>query len=138
MLDTNVVSTAFRSRFGASNALLDLLVDRRFVALVTTPLFLQYEDVLKRPEQRLASGLSLNDVDDLLRELAALLEPVEVHYRWRPQLSDPGDELVLEAAVNGRAKLLVTYDKGFAAAALRFGVAVAEPKDVLHKLGKRA
>jgi hypothetical protein len=32
-----------------------------------------------------------------------VIEPVEVHYQWRPQLSDAGDELVLEAAVNGRA-----------------------------------
>jgi hypothetical protein len=29
---------------------------------------------------------------------------------WRPQLSDPGDELVPEAAVNGHADALVTYN----------------------------
>jgi len=31
-----------------------------------------------------------------------------VHLRWRPQLRDPDDGLVLEAAVNGRADALVT------------------------------
>jgi predicted nucleic acid-binding protein len=30
---------------------------------------------------------------------------------WRPQLRDPGDELVLEAAVNGRANAVVTFNK---------------------------
>jgi predicted nucleic acid-binding protein len=30
--------------------------------------------------------------------------------RWRPQLSDPKDELVLEAAVNGEADALVTHN----------------------------
>ena len=28
-----------------------------------------------------------------------------------PQLRDPGDEMVLEAAVNGRAELLVTFNE---------------------------
>ena len=32
--------------------------------------------------------------------LIALAAPVMVHYRWRPQLRDPGDEMLLEAAVN--------------------------------------
>jgi hypothetical protein len=29
---------------------------------------------------------------------------------WRPQLADPADELVLEAAVNGRASAIVTHN----------------------------
>jgi PIN domain len=49
-------------------------------------------------------------VDRLLAELAALLEPVEIHFRWRPQARDPSDEMVLEAAINGRADALVTYN----------------------------
>ena len=38
-------------------------------------LFLEYEDVLQRADQRAASGLSVKDVDAILNELAALLEP---------------------------------------------------------------
>lgn len=40
---------------------------------------------------------------------ASAAEAVEVHFLWRPQLSDPADEPVLEAAVNGQAAILVTY-----------------------------
>ncbi|WP_331251150.1 PIN domain-containing protein [Rhizorhabdus dicambivorans] len=69
--------------------------------LATPSLFLEYEDVLKRPEQRQVTGLSLQDVNELLDELAALVEPVEVHLLWRPQLRDPDDEMVLEAAITG-------------------------------------
>ena len=32
-----------------------------------------------------------------------IVEPVRIHYLWRPQLRDPEDEMVLETAVNGRA-----------------------------------
>ena len=77
--------------------------------LATPPLFLEYEAVLKRPEQLAASGLSPADVDAALDALAALIEPVEAHLSWRPQLDDPDDEMVLEAAINGRADALVTY-----------------------------
>jgi hypothetical protein len=38
---------------------------------------LEYEEVLKRPEQRLAHGLALDAIDEFLAELAALVEPVE-------------------------------------------------------------
>ena len=93
------------------------------------------EDVLKRPEHRLANGLAPELIDDLLAELAALIEPVELHFRWRPQVRDPGDEMVLEAAINGDADALVTYNvSDFAVAADRFGVLVLRPVDVLKKV----
>jgi hypothetical protein len=38
-------------------------------------------------------------------------ESVKVNYLWRPQLSDAGDEMVLEAAVNGRADAIVTFNR---------------------------
>jgi putative PIN family toxin of toxin-antitoxin system len=85
-----------------------LIATRRLVALATPPLFLEYEDVLKRPEHRLAHGLAPEAMEEFLAELAALIEPVEVHFQWRPQSRDPNDEMVLEAAINGRADALVT------------------------------
>jgi hypothetical protein len=42
-------------------------------------LFLEYEDVLKRPEQRVVHGLSPAAIDEFLAELAALAEPVDIH-----------------------------------------------------------
>jgi predicted nucleic acid-binding protein len=105
------------------------------VPLLTPALFLQYEDVLKRPEQLHASGLTLGQVDQRLAALARLAEAVTVHFLWRPQLPDPGDELVLEAALNGRADALVTYDiRHFAATAARFGLRIARPAEVLEEL----
>ena len=55
-----------------------------------------------------AAGLSNAQPHVFLDAIAALAEPVESHYVWRLQLRDPGDEMVLEAAVNGRAKAIVT------------------------------
>ncbi len=137
MLDTSVIVAALRSRFGASNALLEHVARGRVRPLVTTALFLEYEDVVKRPETRLATGMSDEEVDGFLAALASAAEPVEVNFRWRPQLSDPKDELVLEAAVNGEADALVTHNiRDFEPARQVFGLRVLLPRDVLRELRK--
>ena len=64
--------------------------------------------------------------------------PVEVHYQWRPQLSDAGDEIVLEAAVNGRADMIVTFNhRDYKNAPERFGIAVRTPAQALLELRKK-
>ncbi len=135
VLDTSVVVAGLRTRLGAGNAVLRLVANRRLVALASPPLFLEYEDVLKRPEQRLAHGLPPEAVDQFLAELAALVEPVEVHFLWRPQVRDPKDEMVLEAAINGRADALITYNVAdFALAGQRFRIPILTPADLLKKV----
>src|SRR5260370_3261672 len=109
VLDTSVVVAGLRTQLGAGNAVLRLVATRRLVALATPPLFLEYEDVLKRPEHRLAHGLTPEAIEEFLAELAALIEPVEVHFQLRPHSPDPNGELVLEGANKGRAEALVTF-----------------------------
>ena len=135
VLDTSVVVAALRTRHGAANQVLRLVAGERLVLLATPPLFLEYEEVLGRPEQRLIHGLSPEGVEEFLAELAAVVEPVDVHFQWRPQVRDPSDEMVLEAAINGRADALVTYNiKHFAAPGDRFGIPILRPVDVLRKV----
>jgi len=103
--------------------------------LATPPLFLEYEEVLMRAEHRLVHQLSQEELADFLQELAALIEPVELHFRWRPQVHDSNDEMVLEAAINGEADALVTYNVGdFLTAAERFGVPVLTPAQFLQRM----
>ena len=49
-------------------------------------------------KHRLAAGASERDVQNLIDTLIGVAEPIEVHYQWRQQLSDVGDEMVLEPA----------------------------------------
>lgn len=135
VLDTSVVVAGLRTRWGAGNAVLRLVAERRVGLLATPPLFLEYEDVLKRPEHRLAHGLTPLEIDEFLAELAALIEPVEVHFQWRPQTRDPNDEMVLEAAINGEADAIVTYNVAdFAEAGERFAIAILRPTELLKKV----
>ena len=135
VLDTNILTAGLRSRDGASFTILALVAGRHVRPLVATALFLEYEAVLRRPEQVEVHGLSAIALDRFFAEFAALSEPVDVHFVWRPQLSDMNDELVLEAAVNGRADALLTYNvKDFGDAAQRLGVRVISPGQLLVEM----
>lgn len=135
VFDTDIVVTALRSATGASNAVLREVAHGRLTPLVTPALFLEYEAVLERPEQRLAHGLGLADIDRFLAAFAAACEAVEVSFQWRPQLGDANDEMVLEAAVNGRAQALVTHNvRDFVKGVEKFGVRVLRPGELLKEL----
>jgi predicted nucleic acid-binding protein len=103
--------------------------------LASPALVLEYEDVLLRPSQIRAHGLTEGEVHRILLALAKLLEPVDIHYRWRPQLPDPADELVLDIAVNGRADALVTHNRRhFVSVERIFGIPVLTPGEMLRRL----
>lgn len=126
-----------RSQLGASSQVLIAVAERRIKPLVTTAVFLEYEAVLLRAEQRLATGLNEADVAGFLGAMAAAAEAVEISFRWRPQLRDPADELMLEAAVNGQAEAIVTHNvTDFDPASARFGVRILTPAQVLKELAK--
>jgi putative PIN family toxin of toxin-antitoxin system len=134
VIDTNVLVAALRSTSGYSRALIRRVLQQETVAGVSIPLFLEYEAVLTRPKQLAAFGLSERDVTEFLDGLAFCLAPIEISYLWRPQLRDPADEMVLEAAVNGRASSLVTWNvKDFGPAA-HFGIDVITPTILLANL----
>jgi putative PIN family toxin of toxin-antitoxin system len=95
VFDTNVLVAATLSPFGASFQLLALLPERRFELLVSVPVMLEYEEVLKREDMRAQSHLALEEVDVLLDMLAAVGTPCTPFFQWRPQLPDPDDEMFL-------------------------------------------
>lgn len=135
VLDTSVLVAALRSRRGASNRVVELVALGKVRPLVSTTLFLEYEDVLLRAETRLATKMNEADIQRFLAAFASAAEGVDVNFRWRPQLTDPKDEFVLEAAVNGQADALVTHNvRDFRSAAPRFGLRVLLPRELLKEL----
>ena len=134
VLDTNVVVAAFRSRQGASSALLRRTEAGTIRMLCSTALLLEYEAVLGRPVIREATGHSLRDVEIIVDALAAVAEPVDVRFRTRPLLRDPNDEIVVEAAGNGRADAIATHNVKDFAPAQTLGIDIATPAEILRRL----
>jgi len=98
-------------------------------------LALEYEAICRGPEHMAAAGLTSEEVDIFVTAVVAMAEPIESHFLWRPQLRDPGDELVLEAAVNGHAAAIVTFNvRDFAGVPRQFGVDVLTPREALRTI----
>lgn len=135
VLDTDVIVAAIRSTSGASaeivrRALRGLLTVEASVAVV-----LEYEAVATRAEHLSAGDLTEAEALKVIDALAAVALPVDIHFRWRPQLRDVDDEMVFEAAINARDRTIITFNtRDFAAAAERFDVTLATPAQYLESI----
>jgi putative PIN family toxin of toxin-antitoxin system len=135
VLDTSVIVAAMRSPAGASAALLMAARRGELILVANVALALEYEATCCRDEHRVAGGLSANQVSIFLDAVIAMIEPIESHFMWRPQLRDADDELVLEAAVNGRASAIVTFNlRDFGDIPLQFGIEVLTPAVALKRI----
>jgi len=135
VLDTDVVVAGMRSPAGASAALLMAARSRRLVLLATVATFIEYEAVCQHAEHREVAGLNRPEARQFLDALAQLVEAVEAHYLWRGRLRDPNDDMVLDAAINGQADAIVTFNrKDFGAVASEFDIEVLLPRDALRRI----
>jgi len=138
VLDTDVFLAGILSRRGASRVLIEGGLRGRFAWMMSPPLFLEYEAVLLRAKNLAAAGISMADAGHLLAGVADAIEPVAMDFLWRPQLTDPADEMVLETAVNGNVRYLVSFNTRFntrhlARASMRFAIESVRPGELLAR-----
>lgn len=134
VLDTNILVAGLRSKSGASNALLIAGFRARYEWCCSIPLFYEYEDVLNRAEFLLDTGLTRKVVAEFIEDIASIVVPVGIDFQWRPQLHDPGDEMVLEAAINCNGAVVTHNQRDFGTAPARFGLALLSPADALQRI----
>ena len=138
VLDTSVLVAALRSQQGASNLLVEAVLTGRIRPLLSVPLVLEYEAVLKRPDQLIAFHLTASEVDRMLVAICTVGVLVQLSFRWRPQLNDPDDEMILDTAVNGSADAIVSYNRrDFEAGARFFGIQVLSPAEAWRMFGRK-
>src|SRR5215469_2087868 len=132
-----MIVAAMRSPSGASAAILRAVRREKVELLLSVPLAMEYEAVCLRPEQQIVAGLSEQEVHIFVEAVIAMAEPVKIHFLWRPQLRDTGDEMVLETAVNRRADLLVTFnERDYGTVPEQFGIQVTTPRQALGRIRK--
>ena len=79
--------------------------------LANVALAFEYEATCRLAEHAVAAGLTAYEVGIFVDSVLAMVEPVESYFVWRPMLRDPADEMILEAAANGRAAAIVTFNQ---------------------------
>jgi predicted nucleic acid-binding protein len=135
VLDPDVIVAAMRSTSGASAAILRAARAGTATLLLSVPLAMEYEAVCRAAEHRLAAPMDDRQIGIFIDAIIAMSEPVETHFLWRPQLRDPNDEMVLEAAVNGRVDALVTFNvRHFGDAPKRFGIDLLLPSAAIRRI----
>jgi putative PIN family toxin of toxin-antitoxin system len=134
VVDTNVLVSALRSRQGASFRLIREIGQGRFEVALSVPLFLEYQEVCHRTREY--ANRSVRQIDEILNYVCSVCALHAVHYLWRPLLSDPDDDMILELAVAANATHIVTHNVRDFRGCDRFGVTVITPADFLELLGE--
>jgi putative PIN family toxin of toxin-antitoxin system len=111
-----------------------LLNDPRWQINLSTPLVLEYEEVLKRPD--VIEGFSNEAIDTFLDGLCAIANQHDIFYLWRPLARDPDDDFLLELAIRAQADFIVTYNASDLLPAAQFGIALVTAKEFLQQMGE--
>jgi putative PIN family toxin of toxin-antitoxin system len=135
VVDTNVFVTALRSKHGASYKLIQLIKEGVFQFNLSVPLALEYEAVAKRTIGEIT--LDENEVDNILDFVISKSNLWQIFYLWRPELNDPGDDMVLELAVTANCQYIITYNVAdFKPTKKKFGITAITPKEFLQMVGE--
>jgi predicted nucleic acid-binding protein len=97
-------------------------------------LALEYEAVAKRMIGEIA--LSEKEIDDILDFVISNSNHWQIYYLWRPQLKDPGDDMVLELAVTASCNYIITYNVNDFKGIEKFGIKAITPKEFLELVGE--
>ena len=132
VVDTCVLVSAIRSRQGASFQVLSRIGTGVFDVAVSVPLVLEYEDALLR--HAADSGLTPNDVRDVVDYVCSVANRQEVFFLWRPLLKDPNDDMVAELAVAAGCEAIVTHNLRDFVGIEKFGLVSSTPATFLKQI----
>lgn len=135
VVDTNVFVAACLGT-GASNAVIATCFRGEHTALMGAALLAEYEDVLRRAELFKNCRLTLEERDELLDIFLASCSWTRIYYGWRPNLPDEGDNHLVELAVAGGAKRIVTHNlRDLRSKELKFpDILAVTPEDFLKEV----
>jgi putative PIN family toxin of toxin-antitoxin system len=107
VVDTNIFLGACLGT-GSASAVISACLRGQAVPLMGNALFNEYEDVFARTELFSQSLLDHEERSELLDIFLSVCEWTRIYYGWRPNLPNEGDNHLVELAVAGSAKYIVT------------------------------
>ena len=108
VVDTSVLISSLIGREGPSREVIRQCLLGNLKPLISTALFLEYETVSERKNIRQLCPLNDGEIREFIAAFLTVCEWVQIHYLWRPNLKDEGDNFLIELAVAGNAELILT------------------------------
>lgn len=108
VVDTNVMWQAFKGNGSVSREILNLVLRRKIDLILSEAVFLEYEDVLKRPFSLSQFRLEAQQVDTILDLVLAVATWQKINYRCWPNLKAAADHMLVELAVLSGAQFIIT------------------------------
>ena len=127
VIDTNVVFEGLTKRGGAAGLIIDAWLAGLLQVYVSNALAYEYADVLSRK----LSESRWQRIKPVLGTLLSRTQFVTIYYSWRPISSDPGDEHVIDCAMNAGAIVVTSNVRDFRAAEESLGLRVATPVEMV-------
>ena len=130
VIDTNVVFEGLTKRGGAAGLIIDAWLAGLLQVCVCDALAYEYADVLSRK----LSKARWQRLKPVLGTLLSKAQFVVVHYSWRPISPDPGDEHVIDCAMNAGATVITWNVRDFRTARETLGLRVITPVEAVIQL----
>jgi putative PIN family toxin of toxin-antitoxin system len=134
VIDTSVLISALIGKRGASREVIRRCLTGKYQPLISNPLFQEYEAVSSRKQVREICPFSPGEIRDLLNAFYSVCSWVPIYYLWRPNLKDESDNFLIELALAGNSRTIVTNNvKDLEAAELKFDdLRILKPQQILR------
>lgn len=130
VLDTSVLVAGLRSNRGASYQIIKALRAGEIKVSVSVALILEYESVLLRPG--LIPSFTSDELSRIIDGICLMAQHQKIFFAWRPFLSDPNDDLVVEVAVAASAPYIITHNLSDFVGSDSLGVRAILPSTALN------
>ena len=130
VIDTNVLFEGLTKQGGASGLIINAWLVGLLRVSVSNALAYEYVDVLSRK----LSPTRWSTLKSVLAKLLTTAKFTPIYYSWRPTSPDPGDDLVIDCAMNANAAVVTFNIRDFKRARESLGLQVMTPTELVIQL----
>jgi len=130
VLDTNIVFEGLTKRGDAAGTLVEAWLAGQIYVCVSNEMAYEYVDVLSRK----LSKARWERTKPVLAALLTRAHFVVLHYKWRPISPDPGDDHVIDCAMNAGAIVVTANLRHFQTAQESLGLRVITATEAVRRM----
>ncbi len=108
VVDTSVFVSALIGVRGPSREVIRRCLKGDYNPLISNSLFQELEDVSRRNRIKNKCPLSEDEIQALLNAFYSVCNWIPIYFLWRPNISDEGDNFLIELALAGNATHIIT------------------------------